>query len=167
MEQLLLNLFEVATLKGMRGVAECLKVLLVSGGFDRFLENRKLQGWRREVDDEVRAIEEDFGKKREDFGREKLVAYEVKSGINLTSMMATKFGERLPDKVVAVRKSLGDVWKVSIRNQKGEADLGKIVKKCVRGIGSGGGHERAAAAVVSDWEKFLKRLRRELRKASS
>jgi single-stranded DNA-specific DHH superfamily exonuclease len=156
-----------ATLKGMKGIAECLKVLMDSEGFEQFGGNRKLQEWRRIVDDEVRAIEEDFRKSREVFRKEGLVVYEVKSGINLTSLVATNFGEKLPGKVVAIRKALGDEWKVSLRSQKGKADLGRIVKACVKGIGSGGGHERAAAALVKDWNLFLKRLKVELRRASA
>ena len=83
------------------------------------------------------------------------MVFEVKSRINITSLVSTKLGERFPDKVVAIRKKTGDAWKVSLRNQSGRLNLGDAVKKSVKGIGSGWGHEKAAAAPVSDWEKFL------------
>ncbi len=154
------------TLKGLPGVSECLKVLMASEGFEDFDSARKLQDWKRELDDEFQIIVEDFEKKRQLFEKEGLMVYEVKSGLSLTSMVATRMGGRFPDNIVAIRKASGDVWKVSLRGQNTGLNLGDIVKKCVKDIGSGGGHEKAAAAVVRDWGEFLKRLRRKLTASS-
>jgi single-stranded DNA-specific DHH superfamily exonuclease len=156
-----------ATLKGLSGVSECLKALVASQGFEDFESAGKLQEWKSEIDDELQFILDDFKKKRHLFGKENLVVYEVKSGLNLTSMVATKIGEMFPGRIVAIRKSSGGNWKVSLRGQNTGLNLGDIAKSCVKGIGSGGGHEKAAAALVSDWGAFLKRLRRELVRASS
>jgi single-stranded DNA-specific DHH superfamily exonuclease len=155
------------TLKGLPGISECLRTLISSQGFEDFDGNRKLQDWKRELDDEFQIIVEDFEKKRQVLEEENMILYELKSGLSLTSMVATHMGERFPDKIVAIRKASGDAWKVSLRGQNTGLNLGDIVKGCVKDIGSGGGHEKAAAAVVRDWGEFLKRLRRELVRASS
>jgi single-stranded DNA-specific DHH superfamily exonuclease len=157
----------VVTLKGLSGVAECLKVLMSSEGFEGFESNKRLQDWKREMDDEFQIVVDDFKRKKEYFEKEKLIVYEIKSGLNLTSMLATYFGDKYPDKTVVIKKASGDEWKVSLRSQDNRINLSKILKKCVKGIGSGGGHERAAAALVKDWDKFLKRLKKELRKSSA
>lgn len=150
------------TLKGLPGVSECLKALVASQGFEDFESVRKLQDWKAELDDEFQIILEDFEKKKKLFEREKMIVYELKSGLSLTSMLATHIGGEFPDSIVAIRKASGNVWKVSLRGQNTGLNLGDIVKRCVKDIGSGGGHERAAAAMVRDWGTFLKRLRREL-----
>ncbi len=150
------------TMKGLSGVSECLRVLIASEGFEDFESVSRLQDWKRELDDEFQIIVEDFEKKKQLFEKERLMVYEIKSGLSLTSMVATCIGEEFPDNIVAIRKASGDGWKVSIRGQNTRLNLGDIVKKCVKGIGSGGGHEKAAAAIVTDWGTFLKRLRGEL-----
>jgi single-stranded DNA-specific DHH superfamily exonuclease len=154
------------TLKGLSGISECLKALIASEGFEDFESVSRLRDWKRELDDEFHMILEDFEKKKQLFEGEGLIVYEVKSGLSLTSMAATHIGGKFPDNIVAIRKASGDAWKVSVRGQNTGLNLGSIVKRCVKGIGSGGGHERAAAALVRDWETFLKRLRRELIKSS-
>ncbi len=156
-----------ATIKGMRGVAECLKVLLDAEGFEDFESVRKLQEWNRELDEELETAIHSFGKEKEVFEKEKLVVFEVKSPLNIASIVSTRMGTELPDRTVVIRKKSGNAWKVSLRNQEGMVNLGDVVKECVKGIGSGGGHEKAAAAVVSDWDIFLKKLRQALSKASA
>ena len=149
------------TLKGLAGVGECLKALMGSEGFEDFEPVRKLNEWKREFDDELRDLISDFEKNRQVFD-DKLITYEVKSGLNITSVLSTCLGGRFPDKVLAIRKADGKRWKISLRGQSGEVNLGEIAKECSRGIGSGGGHEKAAAVMVSDWEEFLKRMRKAL-----
>ena len=64
----------------------------------------------------------------------------------------------LPSFVVMIRKKSGDVWKLSLRCQSGNVNLNEVVKKSAKGLGSGGGHVKAAGAVVTDYKKFLQKL---------
>ncbi len=151
-----------ATLKGLRGVGECLKHLDEAQGIEDFEEAQPLKEWKREMDEEFLAALDDFGKNRQEFRKEMLATYEVKSRVNLASMLSTRAGEAMADWTVAIRTRAGDLWKVSLRNQSGRVNLGDVVKRCAAGIGSGGGHEKAASAMVSDWDEFLTRLRKSL-----
>ena len=155
------------TIKGLPGIGECLKVLLVAKGYEDFESSENLQAWKREFDEEFGVVVSDFEEKKEVFEKEGLIVYEVKSRLSLTSVLSTHLGSRFPENVIAIKKADGERWKVSLRNQSGRVNLGVAVKEAVKGIGSGGGHEKAAAALVSDWEKFLKRLRKEISSASS
>ncbi len=155
------------TLKGLSGVAECLKTIMASDGFEDFGSVRMLKDWKGEFDEEFQAMVEDFDKKRELFEKENLIVYEVRSRLSITSVMATHFGESFPDMVVAIKKADKGRWKVSLRNQAGRFNLGDLAKECSKGIGSGGGHEKAAAVMVKDWDTFLKRLRKALIRASA
>jgi single-stranded DNA-specific DHH superfamily exonuclease len=154
------------TLKGLKGVAECLKPLLKAEGFEDFESVRKLQDWKRQFDDELAMIMDDFQKKKQVLQEEKLIIYEVKSGLNITSTVATHLGEKFPEHTVMIWKARESGNKVSLRNQSGKLNLGDLVKEAVKGIGSGGGHEKAAAGVVTDWKKFLERFRKGLKSSS-
>lgn len=150
------------TVKGFSGIGECLKVLLAAQGFEDFESSKRLQEWHREFESELGEIIEDFGKNHEHFREEGLRVYKIESRLNLTSILSTNMGTKFPEDTLLIRKQDGERWKVSMRNQSGRVNLGEVVKEAVKGIGSGGGHEKAAAALVSDWELFLKRLRKAL-----
>ena len=151
-----------ATLKGLHGVGQCLKALMASEGFEDFEDTGKLKAWKAELDEEYDTVMHGFEEEKQEYP-EGLVVFEIKSALSITSMIATDLGTRLHDKVVMVRKKSGNQWKVSMRNQSGEVNLGAVVKEAVKGIGSGGGHEKAAAGIVSDWELFLERVRKTLK----
>jgi single-stranded DNA-specific DHH superfamily exonuclease len=142
--------------KGPKGAGESLKVLLKAVGFEDFFGNRRLQGWGKEMEREFDFIVKDAEK--EEHTERGLDIYTIKTRFNVASLVATRFSEKYPDRIILVRKELKDGWKVCLRNQSGRVNLGRIVKKCVRGIGSGGGHERAAGVMTKDWEKFRKRF---------
>ena len=55
-------------------------------------------------------------------------------------------------------------YKISLRCQSKTVNVSALAKKCSKGIGSGGGHEQAAGALVSDFDKFRKRAIREIKK---
>ena len=152
-----------ATVKGLKGIGECLKDLLAAHGFEDFESSKRLQEWKKVFDDEFNEIVEDFGKNHEHFKEEGLRVYKIESRLNLTSILSTSMGTRFSEDVVLIRKQEGERWKVSMRNQSGRVNLGEVVKEAVKGIGSGGGHEKAAAALVSDWGLFLKRIRERLK----
>lgn len=143
-------------IKGAKGAGESLKVLLKSMDYEEFARNKKLQRWKEDMKREFDFIVKDAEK--EEYPKIGLIIYNIKTRFNITSLVATHFSEKYPNKIVIVRKLLKDGWKLCLRNQSGRVNLGKVVKKRVRGIGSGGGHEKAAGVLTTDWEKFKKRF---------
>jgi len=143
-------------IRRLKGAGESLKVLSKSLDYKEFAGNKKLQKWKDEMEREFDFIVKDSEK--EEHPEIGLIIYKVKTRFNIASLVATHFSEKHPDKIIIVRKGLKDGWKLCLRNQSGRVNLGEIVKKCVRGIGSGGGHEKAAGVFTTDWEKFKKRF---------
>ncbi|UCD07147.1 MAG: DHH family phosphoesterase, partial [Candidatus Aenigmatarchaeota archaeon] len=143
-------------IKGFKGAGESLKVLLKSLDYEEFAKNKKLQRWKEEMKREFDFIVKDAEK--EEHKEIGLLIYKIKTRFNVTSLVATHFSEKYPDKIVMVRKGLKDGWKLCLRNQSGRINLGNVVKKCVKGIGSGGGHEKAAGVMTANWKRFKKRF---------
>lgn len=150
------------TLKGLKGADIVLKLLLASDSYREFLQAKTLGLWKKYVDREFRDVISDFKKEREEHKDANLVIYIIKSRLNFVSVVATHFSEKLPDKVILIGKKGRYGWKLSVRNQSGEVNVGDLAKKCAKGIGSGGGHKKAAGGIVKDWEKFKRRLLAEL-----
>lgn len=125
-----------------------------------------------ELGDMRKTVDKEFGRLLGLFIKEKevdrplaLVMYEIKTPLSLLTQVANAASELHPGKVVIIRKQAGEWWKVSARCQSGRVNVAELLDKCSRGIGSGGGHRKAAGAFVNDWEKFRSRLLRRLRQA--
>lgn len=152
------------TMKGLSGAVSALKYLMMADGFADFSRSSELKSWKAAVKKEFDAIMGRFDGGKELYPESGLVVYEIRSKLNVTSAVSNRLSEMLPDFVVMIKKKSGNEFKLSLRCQSGMVNLGKMVKKCAEGIGSGGGHVKAAGALVSDYGKFLDRLRAELRK---
>ena len=138
------------TLKGVRGAEKSLRLLIKSNRYEDFKESDELSGWNRIVQKEVKSIVSDFERRKSQTG--KVMFYEIKSRMNITSIIATITAERYPDNIIIIRKKSGDHWKISLRYQAGTMSVGDLAKYATKGIGSGGGHVKSAGALVSDWE---------------
>lgn len=143
-------------MKGFKGAGEALKVLMKSLDYEEFSKNKKLLKWKGEMEREFDFIVMEA--RKEEYPEKGVIIYLIKTRFNITSLVATHFSESYPDMIIIVRKQTGDMWKLCLRNQSGRVNLGKIAKKAVNGIGSGGGHEKAAGVLTTDWEKFKKKF---------
>lgn len=143
-------------MKGPKGAGEALKVLMKSIDYKEFAGDKKLIKWKEEMEREFDFVLK--GVEKEEDKKMGVIIYTIKTRFSITSLIATHFSEKHRDKIIIVRKESKGGWKLCLRDQSGRTNLGKIVKKCVKGIGSGGGHERAAGVLTTDWEKFKKRL---------
>jgi single-stranded DNA-specific DHH superfamily exonuclease len=154
------------TVHGLKGAAAALRCLLAAEDYTDFSRNSQLKAWRAEVNREFGDVMGRFDGGKELYPDAGLVVYEIKSRLNVTSAVSNRLSELLPDLVVMIKKksSSENEWKLSLRCQSGRVNLGNIAKKCSGGIGSGGGHVKAAGAMVSDYDKFLARLRAELKR---
>lgn len=157
-------IYSAIILKGSRGALKTLDILVSSATFEEFFHNQTLNDWKSLVESEIKKMADDFEKNKKEYS-ENLIVYEIKSNLNLTSVLSTILAERNPEKTIVIKKFSGKGWKVSLRNQSGVLTLDKVVKASVKGIGFGGGHEKAAGAYTTDWETFLKRLQKNLKKA--
>ena len=145
------------TLKGVNGAEKSLGLLMRSMDYDEFKGSKELARWNVVVQREVRKIVNDFEKRKELVPGKKLIFYEIKSRMNITSIIATITAEKHPDAIIVIRKKAGDQWKISLRYQAGKISVGDLAKYASKGIGSGGGHVKSSGALVNDWEKFRDR----------
>ncbi len=146
------------TLKGTKGCEKVLQLLLKSERYGDFEKSRELKKWNGIVQKEVKRISEDFERGKEVFEKERLIFYEIKSRMNITSVIGTVTAEKHPEHIVIIRKKSGDFWKISLRYQAGKVNVGDLAKHATKGIGSGGGHIKSAGALVNNWEEFRKRV---------
>jgi len=155
-------LSSIITLKGLRGAKIGLDLLVKIESFRDVREHRDLKQYYRKVRREIESIMEDFKKHGEFVPGKNLVIYEIKSRLNITSIIATKITDTYKNEVIIIRKRSRQGWKISLRCQSGEINVGDLAKKASRGIGSGGGHQKSAGALVKDWEKFRSRILRQI-----
>ena len=147
------------TLKGRQGAERVLKILLRERDAKGFLGRKTLALWKGFVDREVKATIDEYRKGKEDFPELGLAMFRVKSRLNIVSVVSTLLSAKHPHKIIVIYKlSRKGMWKASLRLQDASVDLGTLTKKCVKGIGTGGGHMQAAGARVKDWEKFRRRF---------
>ena len=144
------------TLKGVIGAEKSLKILSGASKYEDVRKSEDLKKWNVIVQREVNKIVNDFEKRKEI--DEKVILYEIKSSMNITSIIATITAERHPEEIVIIRKRSGDLWKISLRYQAGKVSVGDLAKNASKGIGSGGGHVKSAGALVNDWQEFKRRV---------
>lgn len=98
----------------------------------------------------------------------KLVILPIDTELRIKNIIASHLRLKYPEYTIAVRMENGENYMISFRG--GNPDLSKAVPKACRGINaSGGGHPQAAGATVSkkDYKRFIKNLKRELKKRLS
>jgi single-stranded DNA-specific DHH superfamily exonuclease len=146
------------TLKGLNGARESLELLLEEDNFEAFARNPMLNRWRKTVKKEIDRILKDFEKEGIHYPKIGLTEYLIKSRLNITSIISTILAKDNPDQIIMIVKESPAGHKVSVRCQSGRVNVGELFKKAVKGIGSGGGHKKAAGALVRDLELFRERL---------
>ncbi len=145
------------TFKGVLGAEKALKILSSVRNYDDMKKSEDLKKWNIVVQNEVKRIVNDFERNKE-MPEKNVIFYEIKSRMNITSIIATITAERYPDYIVVIRKRAGDLWKISLRYQEGKLSVGDLAKYASNGLGSGGGHVKSAGALVNDWKEFRKRV---------
>jgi single-stranded DNA-specific DHH superfamily exonuclease len=155
------------TIKGSQGADGVLKILLESKDYRKFLESRRLKAWHQKVRNEIRRVIKDAYRNREIHPKLGLHIYTIRTRMSLTSAVSTYFAEKFPGKTIIIRKRSEGEWKLSFRNQSGTVNVGQLAKRSVQGIGTGGGHKKAAGAIVSDWDRFREKLLQELKPIKS
>ncbi|MBL7206585.1 MAG: DHH family phosphoesterase [Candidatus Aenigmarchaeota archaeon] len=158
------NLREIANMlssattkfKDYKGITTVLSKLLDAKDLKDIESDKTLKEWSNDVDKEFKKVIEMFETKKEDQG--KVIIYELKTEYGLSAMVSGYLSERYPDRVILIYKGANGMWKISLRYQKGDINLGETVKSCLSEGDSGGGHEKAAGGLIKDIEDFKKRF---------
>jgi single-stranded DNA-specific DHH superfamily exonuclease len=145
---------------GLRGADKSLKIMAGAEDYRDALGNSYLKGCYAKVEKEIRKTLSAFPRKAKEYPNLGLFIYKVESPFNIASTISTRLAEKHPDRMIFVIKDSKQMVKVSARYQPGDISLNDILKKAVKGIGSGGGHVKAAGAVVpkKHWHEFEQRL---------
>lgn len=147
---------------GEQGSSRALRILIKAGSLEELISEPKLQEWKNGVEKEIEEVTDSFeGKKELHPGGVALL--EVESRFSISSAVSTLLAERNPDLIIITWHKSDEGTKLSLRIHSGRVDLNALVRKAVKGIGQGGGHEKAAGALVTDWELFKKRFLEQLK----
>ena len=84
------------------------------------------------------------------------IFFQIDTQYPMKAVIANILFEKHPNNTIFVYREYEGVYKISGRSNK--VDLGEVMKKASAGIGQGGGHPKAAAASVKDFELFRERV---------
>ncbi len=159
-ETLSKKLMSTVILDGIKGTEKSLSIMTETGSHKDANDNAYFNKCYDEVEGEIGKIVSAFEKKARAVPEIGLYIYEIDSKLNIASTVSTRLADRNPEKMIFVIKPVKNVVKVSARYQKGDISLNCLFKETTRGIGSGGGHEKAAGAVINrtDWREFENRI---------
>lgn len=123
----------------------------------------KIEEAHQILEDEIERLISEFSTKSENYPEKNLHFYLLDSKFNITSTVCSLVSKMKPEDYFVFGRMKGDGYiKFSARNQSGEYDMGKLMKKCTEGLldASGGGHKAAAAARIAekDLDEFKRRL---------
>lgn len=146
------------TARGEKGAEKALQALMKASQLQNLEGDQQLEKWEKTIREEVERVVESFEREKEWHPQKNLAILDIKSKFSVTSIVSTILAEKHPDLTIIVRRRVEEGSKLSFRNQSGNVNLNDLVKRACKGIGQGGGHEKAAGAFVTDWETFRKRF---------
>ncbi|RMF54834.1 DHH family phosphoesterase [Candidatus Woesearchaeota archaeon] len=155
-------------LKGKtKEVLQSIKVLTRIKSPEEILDQTTAQGkfiWKRQkrIHDEYREILSGIK-----VGEDKIAVHIYKANkMSFTSELSNEIIYRHPDKIVIIGREKSGEIKSSIRSS--DVKLPPIIEKALKGLnGYGGGHDNACGACVKkeDFPEFLRRMKKEVKKA--
>ncbi len=160
METLSKKLMATVIADGTEGAQKSLSLMVGMESHEEAQENGYFAKCYERVESEIAAIVSGFAEKAEVYGKVGLYIYAIQSTLNIASTVSTRIASQNPEKMIFVIKPYKDIVKVSARYQKGDISLNDLFKETSKGIGSGGGHEKAAGAVIGrkHWGEFISRV---------
>jgi single-stranded DNA-specific DHH superfamily exonuclease len=147
-------------LHGAKGAARSVEIMSSAGGPGDVAKDAYLLGCDRKVSGEIKRCLAEFREKAKEYPDLGLFVYRLRSRMNIASTISTILAEKHPDKILIVTKHGDQHVKISARYQDGKINLSDLMKRSVAGIGSGGGHVKAAGAIVG--KKHLPEFERRL-----
>ena len=125
----------------------------------QIIKNRKLNEWHKKIENYLKKVENDFEKKSWEFGD--CIIFEFTPKYKISSALATIVSLKRPDKTIILLNKNGNDIKLNFRRQDGKLNVKKLAEESTRGIGTGGGHSRAAGGMIKREMKhvFIERIK--------
>ena len=131
---------------------ELVEFLADCNSIDEFITNNHYLKTAEEFQSEVKKVLNEFEEQKHGDP----IFFKVDTKYPMKAVIANILFEKYPNNTIFVYREYDGVYKVSARSHR--INLNDIVKKASAGIGQGGGHPKAAAASVTDFELFRKRI---------
>ena len=148
------------------GFNEVVKILMSAKDLEELKNNKLLNKAYESYEKEYNRCKEEFWRNAEEVEELNLIISVIKPmHIRMGSSISTELGIKHKDKMIILLEKIDDAYKVHARYQNSSLHLGKLLEAVCEGLNGGGGHERAAGAVVHEKniEKFKKRLIKRLK----
>ncbi|MFQ6055700.1 MAG: DHH family phosphoesterase [Methanosarcinales archaeon] len=152
------------------GYNNTLYILKTVNSLGELIKNRKIENAYKGFNKKLEQIEQEFWENVRTIKEVNLVISEIESKHRaLSSFFSTEFAAKYPDKIIILMRRKIGKYAINARYQGKGIHLGKIMRKCTKGLNGGGGHPHAAGATISAKNKniFEERLIRELRRLSA
>lgn len=145
----------IKAIEGREALSKLAKFLASSKKIEDLIENPEYIELKNRIEKEIQNQIEKF----EIEGIRDINVFEIKANYSIMALVANRIFDLYPDKtVILYRKGEG---KIKFTARSPNFDMGKILREAAKGLGTGGGHPRAAGAKIRerDLDKFLKRIR--------
>ena len=140
--------------KKNRGADASLQALLKAEVYTDFARDPQLQKWYNLIKKEIEKAMELFPLHQEHYADKHVYFFNVQSPYSIISEISTILSEQHPQDTIIVYRATEGGWKLSARNQSGRVNLNNLIRTSIHGIGSGGGHEKAAGGFTTNWDTF-------------
>lgn len=151
------------------GFKKTLNHLISAKNLDDFVKNKKIMNAYRVYDAVYRNAKTKFWKNSEQFKELDLIFSVIQTKYKrIGTPLLTEVSRKNPEKIVVLLETDKNMYKIHVRYQAGGVHMGELMERVCQGIGSGGGHERAAGARINKKKikTFKKRLITELKRVS-
>jgi len=143
---------------------EVMKIVVSAKNIQELNRNEKINSaWKSYEKIYLRAKKE-FYKNKIEVRKANLVLSTITGNnrVYTGSSISNELSRKYPDRVLVVIEKLKDFYRAHARQQSGRVHMGKLMKACSRGIGSGGGHKQAASASIRIDKNKLKLFKERL-----
>ena len=148
------------------GFGNLLKILIETDGFEELTRNKKIKTAYKKYENLYETAKKQFWKNAEKFDDVNLIFSVLSSKVErVGSAIATETSTKYPDKIVFLLERIEGFYKIHARYQKGNINLGKMLRE----MGVGGGHGPAAGGKIKikELNDFKRRLIKELESSVS
>ena len=144
----------VKAIRKEKGIVALAKYLSTCSSLNEFLDNDRYRRLKEMLDDEIEKQIALFDVTVSG----KVNFFQVKSKYSITSIISSALSDMYPKRTIITYTKKGNVYKISGRSQ--EHNLAEAFSKASKNIGRGGGHPKAAGAMVTNFDLFKARIRK-------
>ncbi len=149
--------------KGENGALKAIRFVSEASSIEDLLNNKTLRSWKEKVDRYLKFLVEEFERKAERI--DDIAFYEIRPKYRIGSALASVLSLKYPHLTIVIINKKDGVANINFRRQDGKYDMEGLARYSTQGIGTGGGHEKAAGGSIklSKLEEFKRRVVRYLR----